>query len=669
MTVPIQKTYQLGEFELDPNKRLLKREDGRVVHLSHLPFRVLLYFVENRERIVTRQELLDQFWDGRDVYDITLTKCVGAIRKALGEDSEKPRFIETRWAEGYRYIGPLAEIEGRAGGETKEKVALETDLETDPDESRDGKAPLLTQPAESLSALTTAHNHPEAAASAIAQERGSRSRRRFMVFAGLAAFIIGGLLLAFVLLRPAPPESLSTIRSLAVLPMKNVPDDANYEYLSDGITENLITALSQIEDLKVISHGSVSRFKHSEPDPKEVGRQLGVASILEGSVRRDGERVHVSVRLVKTEDGSVLWAGETYERSISDLATLQDEIAGQLATKLHATLRGTEHPSSARHSRDPEAYQLYLKGRFFWNKRTQEGIAKSIEYFNQAIARDQKYAMAYAALADSYVLQSLWGNTSSRESIPKARDAAEMALVLDETLSEPHAALALMKEQFDWDWIGAEREYLRALKLNPNYATAHQWYGEFLVFMGRTEDSLKALRRAKELDPLSPIINTQVGYPYFCARQYDAAIIEFKKALELEPNFAPALNYLARSYELKGMVDEAMLTFHKAVENSGGSPLMKARLGSAYARIGKTAEARRILRELEEEAKTRYVPPCVIAALYVGLGDKEQAFVWLEKAYQERDVLLMTLRVEVHLDPLRSDSRFQDLLRRVGLPA
>jgi len=345
-----------------------------------------------------------------------------------------------------------------------------------------------------------------------------------------------------------------------------------------------------------------------------------------------------------------------------------DEIASQLAAKLQATLPGRQQIASGKHSSDPEAYQLYLKGRFFWNKRTQDGIAKSLEYFDGAIARDPKYAMAYAGLADSYVLQSLWGNTSSRESNSKARDAAEKAMVLDETLAGPHAALGLIKEQYDWDWIGAEREFLRAIKLNPNYATVHQWYGEFLVFMGRTEESLKALRRAKELDPLSPIINTQVGYPYYCARQYDEAIVEFKKALELEPNFAPALNYLARSYQSKGMDDEAMATFHKAVEHSGGSPVMKARLGWANARIGKTSEARRILRELEDEATRGYVPACLIAALHVSLGDKEQAFAWLDKAFQERDVLLLTLNIESHLDPLRSDRRFQDLVRRVGLP-
>ncbi|MEO8435736.1 MAG: tetratricopeptide repeat protein [Pyrinomonadaceae bacterium] len=664
MTVQIQKTYRLGEFELDPNKRLLRREDGRVIHLSHLPFRVLLYFVENRERIVTRQELLDQFWDGRDVYDITLTKCVGAIRKALGENTETPRFIETRWAEGYRYIGPLEEIQRVSGG-TKEKGVRETD----PDESLDSKAPLVTQPAEILPARATAHDHPAGTASETAQgEHRRRSRRGFVVFASLAVLIIGGMLLAFVLRRPAPPPSLVTIRSLAVLPLKNVPDDPNYEYLSDGITESLISAFSQIENMKVISYGSVARYKGKNPDPTEVGRQLGVVSILEGSVRREGERLRVTIRLVSTEDGSVLWAGETYERSINDFANLHDEIAGQLASKLQVTLPGRERPLVALHSGDPDAYQLYLKGRFFWNKRTQDGIARSIEYFNQAITRDPKYAMAYAGLADSYVLQSLWGNTSSRESNAKARDAAEKAMVLDETLAGPHVALGLIKEAHDWDWIGAEREYLRGLKLNPNYATAHQWYGEFLVFMGRTEESLRALRRARELDPLSPIINTQVGYPYYCARQYDAAIVEFRKALELDPNFAPALNYLARSYHSIGMVDEALATFHKAVENSGGSPVMKARLGSAYAATGKTVEARRILRELEDEARTGYVAPCLIAALYVGLGDKEQAFVWLEKAYKERDVLLMTLNIESHLDPLRSDSRFHDLVRRVGLP-
>lgn len=641
MTVGIRKTYRLEEFELDPNKRSLKGADGKPVHLAHKPFQVLLYFIENRDRMVSRQELLDQFWEGRDVYDITLTKCVGAIRKALGENTETPRFIETRWAEGYRYIGPLEEIEAQVSAGAGEGLGGEVD-----------------QPELRADDLPTA-----------AVEPGKRSWRSYAIVAVAAAVLIGGGLLAVLRFRPAPPESLATIRSLAVLPLKNVPDDSNYEYLSDGITEGLITALSQIENLKVISHGSVSRFKRKDADPREVGRQLGVASILEGSVRRDGDRVRVSVRLVKTEDGSVLWAGETYERSLNDLATLQDEITSQLATRLEAKLLGRDHASAPRHSRDAEAYQLYLKGRFFWNKRTQDGIEKSIEFFNHAIARDQKYAVAYSALAESFVLQSLWGSTSSRESNSKARDAAEKAMVLDVTLAEPHVALALIKEQHDWDWIGAEREFQQALKLNPNYATAHQWYGEFLVFMGRIEESIRLLRRAKELDPLSPIINTQVGYPYYCARQYDAAIVEFKNALELEPNFAPALNYLARCYQAKGMDDEAMTTFHKAVEHSGGSPVMKARLGWAYAKIGKTADAKRILRELEAETKTRYVAPCLIAALHVGLGDKEQAFVWLERAFQERDVLLMTLNIESHLDPLRSDRRFQDLVRRVGLPS
>lgn len=653
--------YRLEEFELDPNTRRLTGADGKPVHLSHKPFQVLLYFIENRDRIVSRQELLDKFWEGRDVYDITLTKCVGAIRKALGENTETPRFIETRWAEGYRYIGPLEEIDARVTQTHERRASLE-----DAEESSRGD--LLTTASESLPAPSKVLEHSAAELPYAATLGRRMSRRTYVGIAIIAVLLIGGTLLAYLLRRPAAPKSLATIRSLAVLPLKNVPDDSNYEYLSDGITEGLITALSQIEDLKVISHGSVMRFKRRDSDPREVGGQLGVASILEGSVRRDGDRVRVSVRLVRTDDGSVLWAGETYERSIDDLATLQDEITNQLATRLGAKLLGRDHASTPRHSRDAEAYQLYLKGRFFWNKRTQDGIEKSIEFFNQAIARDQKYAMAYSALAESFVLQSLWGSTSSRESNSKARDAAEKAMVLDVTLAEPHVALALIKEQYDWDWIGAEREFQQALKLNPNYATAHQWYGEFLVFMGRTEESIKALRRAKELDPLSPIINTQVGYPYYCARQYDAAIVEFKNALELEPTFAPALNYLARSYQAKGMDDEAMTTFHKAVEHSGGSPVMKARLGWAYAKIGKTGEARRILNELEDEAKTRYVAACLIASLHVALGDKEKAFAWLDKAFQERDVLLLTLNIESHLDPLRDDRRFQDLVRRVGLP-
>lgn len=598
---------------LEPDKRVLSCGDIPV-HLAHRPFRVLLHLIEHRDRMVSRRELLDLFWEGHDVYEVALSKCVGAIRKALDDRLENPRHIETRWAEGYRYVGRVEEQFLQPGPSVLEiektrgvKIVIEEDASTENGLLGNEKSSSIAPSIEPLR-------------------------------------------------LPAP------IRSLAVLPLRNLTDDPANEYFSDGITESLITSLSKIDGLTVISSGSVFRFKGREIDPREVGRQLGVAAVLEGSVRRDENSVRVAVRLVSAEDGRVLWASETYERTLRDIFALQDEIARQVATGMKFKLSGEDSQHlTRRYTDNVEAYQLYLKGRFFWNKRTPEGLRKGIEYFEQAIKLDPNYALAYAGLADSYALHDLYvKGAQAKDYFPQARAAAQQALEIDSSLAEAHTSLAYVKYYYDWDWSSAEDEFKRAIELNPNYATAHQWYAEYLFYMERFDESLAEINRAHELDPLSLVINAELGSPYFYMRQYDQAMEKYRKALEMDPHFPLAPYYLALCYQQKSMYDEA-------VNVLGVGKDVSVTLGYIYAVSGRKREARNMLNRIMEISKQRYFSPYLLAIVYSGLGDKDHAFQWLEKAYEDRDERLVMLKVDQHLDSLRPDPRFADLMRRVGL--
>ena len=442
-------------------------------------------------------------------------------------------------------------------------------------------------------------------------------------------------------------------------------DPAN-EYFSDGVTESLLTSLSKIDGLKVISRGSVFRFKGQEVDPREVGKQLNVAAVLEGSVRRDENSVRVAVRLVSAEDGRVLWASETYERTLRDIFALQDEIARQVTTGLRFKLSGENAQQlTRRYTDNVEAYQLYLKGRFFWNKRTQEGLRKGIEYFEQAIKLDPSYALAYAGLADSYNVMGSLGLIKPQEEYAKVEAAACKALEIDETLSEAHTALAWVRFQ-QWDWTGAEAEFKRAIELNPNYATAHQWYAEYLTAMARFDEALAEIGRAQQIDPTSLVINTIVAQTYLNARQYDEAIEQCHKTLELDPSFELAYIYLGNAYIEKGMYEEALAEYQKAKQLEG-TPAMLALTGITYARSGNREGARRALHELMAVSKQKYDPSFNIARIYANLGDRDEAFKWLEKLFDERSGALIFLKVDPQLDKLRTDPRFTDLVRRVGL--
>ena len=474
-------------------------------------------------------------------------------------------------------------------------------------------------------------------------------------------------------------KSSRAIDSLAALPFVNVGADANTEYLSDGITESLINSLSQLPDLKVISFSSVSRYRGQQIDPQEVARALGVRALLVGKVIQRGDDLLVSAELVDTRDNRQIW-GEQYSRKLSGLPSLQKEISREISDKLRLRLSGEQKERlTKRHTESIEAYQLYLKGRYHWNKWTPEGLQKSIEYFQQAIEKDPGYALAYVGVANAYAALGFFDVMLPREAGPKAEEAAVKALEIDDTLGEAHAAMGVVKYSYDWDWTAAERELKRAIELNPNDEVAHTVYAYYLHSMGRADEGLAEMKRAYELNPLSIRINFGLGDMLAFAhahRQYDQAIEQFRKAIELEPAqlvLGSIYWHLGAVYEKKGMYVEAIAEYQKAMNLSGDSDLAAA-LEQDYKTSG-FREAKRVvmqknLQKMREASKRKRVPPLPFAFIYADLGEKEQAFEWLEKAYEERSSALVHLGdgTACTCDALRSDPRFADLLRRIGLP-
>ncbi len=459
----------------------------------------------------------------------------------------------------------------------------------------------------------------------------------------------------------------SRIEAVAVLPLQNLSRDPEQEYFADGMTEALIADLAKIAALRVISRTSVMQYKGTKKPLPEIARELNVHAVVEGAVLRSGDRVRITAQLIEATTDRHLWA-ESYERDFRDILALQSEVARAIASEIKIKVTPQEQARLAQtRPVNPGAYEAYLKGSYYSNKRTEEAITKAIEYFEKAVEKDPGYALAYAGLADSYSLLVRYGAVQPREAMPKAKVAAQKALQFDDTLAEAHTSLAYASLHHDWNWKAAEQQFKRAIELTPNYATAHQWYARYLTAMGRFEEAIRQVQRARELEPLSLIINSAVGYAYYFARQYDRAIEESRKALEMEPNFSRTHWNLGLAYEQKGMFEPAIAEFQQAIALSGESPVIQAALAHAYAVAGKRGEAQKALDGLKELSSRRYVPSYPIAGIYAGLGDRDQAFRWLEKAYEERDNGLPYLKVDPILDVLRRDERFAALVRRVGL--
>jgi len=670
------RIYEFGPFHVDALRRLLLRE-GNQVRLPTKALEILLVLLEEKERIVDKDELMRRVWPDAVVEENNLTVNMSALRRSLGESPGEHRYVVTVPGRGYQFVADVrgqdgnldakSEAEGLAHQKvaevTAEPVGFGEPKALSPNGRQPGSGPTHVAAAQTNGVASDAHTLSSA------EYLGREIKRhKWGVLLLLAALLATAVIVSyFARSRYLAGSGKAGISSIAVLPFANESDDPNAEYLSDGISESLINSLSQLPGLKVIARSSSFQYKGKEADIQDVAQALGVEAVLTGRVLQRGDGLVISVELVDARDKTQMW-GEQYDRKMSDLLAIQREIAREITDKLKPKVSGEDTRLAKHNTESNDAYQLYLKGRFYWNKRTEEALKRSIEYFGQAIEKDPGFALAYAGLADCYVVPA--NRQPPREAMPKAKSAALRALELDETLAEAHASLARVLAAYDWDWANAEKEYKRAIELSPRYATAHQWYGGCLEAMGRSNEAIAERKRALELDPLSLVINFELGLAFYYTRDYDRAIEQFQKTVELDQNFPPVHAFLPAAYEQKGMHSEAIAEFKKAIPLKGASEVtyLRAGLGYAYAVLGKKGEARRLLDELKHRSTQEYVPAPNIALIYAGLGEKDQAFAWLDKGYKDRSFQMQWIEIEPRWDSLRSDARFQDLMRRVGLP-
>jgi TolB-like protein/DNA-binding winged helix-turn-helix (wHTH) protein/Tfp pilus assembly protein PilF len=629
------RKYSLGEFNIDVGTFSLVR-DSDTVPISRKRFHVLLYLIEHRQRVVARQELVEQFWDGHEVYEENLTKCVSEVRKALNDQKKPHRFIETVPAIGYRYIGPF-----------EERVVT-------PERSQvEAEAPV---------APTLAGEHMLPSASRVSPVRSRALSVALLV--SIATLVVTTAILYPRVHSRAAADDPGAIHSLAILPFKPISEQHRDEFLELGMADALITKLSNIRQVAVLSTGSVRQYIKLNQDPIAAGNELRVESVLEGTIQRLDDSIRVTVRLMKVADGSSMWA-ETFDEKFADIFTLQDAISEKVAGALAVQLSTRERERiTKRYTENREAYELYQKGRYFWNKRTEHGLKKSIGFFEEAIRKDPNYALAYAGLADSYVVQFTF--LPPKDVYPKAKQAALKALEIDDGLAEPHAALAFATMLFDWNWPASEREFRRAFDLNPNDGLTHQRHAVSLAAVGRMTEAIAKAKRAQDADPLSLSTIASAGWVAFLARDYARAIEECNKSIEMDPSFAPAYIYRAMAYEQKGMLDKSIADLETAKGLQPGPALFGA-LGHVYAVSGNKTKAHALLGDLKELSGKQYFPAYQMALIHVGLGQKDEAFAMLEQAYADRYPWLIHLNVEPRFDPIRSDPRFVDLVRRIGL--
>ena len=511
-------------------------------------------------------------------------------------------------------------------------------------------------------------------AAAVPAHRSPRGLRRSAIFAGLLIVALAAILAGFNVqgIRDliAGRGRLSQIRSIAVLPLENLSRDPEQEYFADGMTDAVITDLAKIGALRVISRTSVMRFKRTQKSIPEIAHELNVDAVMEGSIERAGNRVRITAQLIRASTDQHLWA-ESYDRDMQDVLRVQEEIARSIASEVRIQLTPQEQALLTKNRPvDPEAYELYLKGRYFWGKRTQQSNERAISLFHDAIAKDPKYASAYSGLADCYILFGISfdvGSFSPTQAFPQAKAAAEKALKIDDTLADGHNSLAYAKLLYDWDWQGSEVEFKRALTLNPGYANAHHWYAHLLTASGRQDEALAESQRALNLDQLSPILHVHLGWHYVYARQYDLALEHLRKALDLDPNYSLANWYLGWVYEQQGKYSEALEALRRAQALLTGNTALVADIGHVYAVSGDRAAAFKILDQLKETSHRTYVNAFEVAIIYAALGEKQTALQWLEKAYVERSDFMIYMAIDPRLDSLRSDPKFIDLTRRVGL--
>jgi TolB-like protein/DNA-binding winged helix-turn-helix (wHTH) protein/Tfp pilus assembly protein PilF len=625
---------KFGCFEADLRSAELTKQGKRIM-LQEQPFRLLAMLIERRGELVTREEVRQKLWPNTIVdFDHGLNKAISKIRDALGDSAEKPRFIETVARRGYRFLA---------------------DVRDTTQQERQAAAPRLLSPVD------------QGFGRDAGQTVGFRVSRRRPVLSWLLSAAAVALLLLSAWMVSHRQHAVANIRSIAVLPLTNLSGDAAQEYFADGMTDELIAQLGQINALRVISRTSAMAYKNTRKSLADVARELDVQAVVEGSVLRVGDRVRITAQLIRVPADEHLWA-HSYEGSFPDTLVLQGEVSQAIARQIFATVSPRDQGTLRKAKTvNAEAYEAYLKGRYFWNKRDAAGLKKAIEYFQRAIAVDPGYAQAYSGLADAYALAGGWeyGVLTPQEAAPRAREAASRAVYLDPALSEGHTSLAFALDVSSWDWNGAEREFRRALELNPGYATAHHWYGYHLMLVGRDNEGIAELKRAESLDPLSLIISAGVADVLFIAHRFDEAMRQLQKTLDMDPNFAMAHYQRGQVLVQQHKLDAAISEFERALELAGPSPAFDANLANAYAASGRTADARRTAADLAHLPEQSGSLDANIALIYVGLGDTDQAMRWLDKAYQAQFEPIMLVRPQ--FDPLRTDPRFQALMSRLGL--
>jgi TolB-like protein/DNA-binding winged helix-turn-helix (wHTH) protein/Tfp pilus assembly protein PilF len=634
--------YRFGSFEVQPRTRELYNQGIRL-KLRFQAFQVLQVLIEHAGDVVTRDELRQMLWPAGTFVDFEhgLNTSVKELRRVLGDSANEPRYIETLPKVGYRWLASVVR---------EEPVSLVT--------------------AEPPPQIATAE--PDIPAMVLAEANQLPHSRGSLVLYGAVLLLVAALAgywqWRHVNVRVQPTDGRVM---LAVLPFQNLTGDSSQEYFSDGLTEEMIAQLGRLDPAHfgVIARTSVMHYKNSRDGLDRIGRELGVQYVLEGSVRRDSYNVRVSAQLIRVRDQGHAWARE-YDRQSGSLLTLQDEIAREIADEIALTL-GDHKPnvSGTRPALSPqqsEAYDFYLKGLYFWNKRTIDGFWQAINYYKDAIARDPNHAPSYAGMADCYAMIGGYSGESHPEYAIQARAAALRALAIDETLPEAHAALAVIVQHYDWDWQTAEKEYRRAIELNSSYATGHHWYAEHLGLTGRFDEAFRESDRARQLDPLSLIIATDSAVLYYYSRQYDRSIQQFRAVMELDLNF-PRANMILFPYVQKRMFAEALARLEATRPASEAGPWLWSQLAYIYGRSGQPEEAGRALAKLNDLSRRHPVDPSAFVIAYLGIGDKNEALAWLQKAYEQHSDTLTTLRVDPIFDPLRGESRFQDFVRRVGL--
>jgi DNA-binding winged helix-turn-helix (wHTH) protein/TolB-like protein/Tfp pilus assembly protein PilF len=610
-------SYEFGRFRLNVAERVLLR-DGEAVSLTPKVFDILLTLVENSGQVVSKDDLMKRVWPNTFVEEGNLTQNISLLRKALGESPGGLQFIETVPRRGYRFV---AEINQTLAGNN----------------GTPAPSPVISAEIPATTAVVP----------------GYRRTPAFVLAAGLVVVSIIG-----VMYFTSKAENTSAIQSIAVLPFIDESGDPDTEYINDKIAESLINSLSKLPQLRVVPRSVVAGYKGKELDPRKIGEELNVRAVVTGRMRRHGDIISIQADLIDLQSVAQLW-GQHYDHKVSDALLVQDDISRDIFENLRLKLNVEE-------KKQLEAYRLYLKGRNAWNKRTGDALQQAIEFFNQAIAIDPNYGSAYAGLADCYNMLVVYGRLQPKEGFPKAKEAAAKALEIDESSAEAHSSMAFIKFRWDWDRTATEREFQTAIKLKPAYAPAHQWYSSYLVAVERFDEAIAEAKRTEELEPLSFVASSHLGWIYYLSGDHDKAIEQCRKILELDPSSFPARRYLGLAYEAKGMHAEAIAEFQTGVKLSG-SPLMLALLGHAYAVAGKKAEAQQVLNDLQQLQEQRYVSPYTVAAIYAGLEDQEQAFAWLEKAVEGRDIWLMNLKVDPVFAKLRSQRKFTDILARIRL--